>query len=725
MVIPLPFQSPSTGAPPGGPLISPPGLPPAAPPSAGMGAGPDPRTIIERVVAPEFEPVYPSGYRVPPKPRREEILSRADSAKQAAGPWLENIADTFHRLRGHTAGYLTYSDLHKRGRPDAPSPFKSTQLIDQFNRFRAYGASLPIAYSIEEYDPDKFSSAQKVEDFSYLLRKMHERRWVERGNMPLAQSEWFDMLLYGTVVSRRTCNLLDEKCPIEATLQDPATIFPVIGRVGGYATLNAVYQIRTITVYELLADYTKDGDLPKRIKDAIGDKIGTFDESSEVDVVEYNDDWWRGVFLLGTDVDILPLTAHKYGRVPYVIQYGPGGESLHSRSPDDPVADYSMSVAGGAPREWERVFKARGFIDPMKQLHDYREGWGDRIQNRVLREFNPPLMLKQTMTANQIAGDPEINREEGGLTKLVGGEEDIGPLPEAPVASGAMSMLMQFIQADTQTNMLAPGFGQPIDKSNVSGTAQAVAAEQGRENESGWVQAMEEYHARCASHDVNLWRNFGHDARYQEDGSVKKFFVPRRMPTDGEERSFELTPDVIDSVDSDFRVTMNSLRMSELIVFGQAAQMFGPDGLGIWDVYTIAEKMGVTDVDRALANNRQYRSLRKAEELPEFAKAVTIPQGFKHALRAARGNPELQADILEQLVDWQKLIAQPQRQQLEASAQPQTPGPASPPTPGQGIAGGAGAPYAANPATAPGAQGAPVGRPSGPPVPPPDSVQVV
>lgn len=703
---------------------------PALPTGAGLGGGTDIMAAIEQIMAPEFEPVYPNGYVIPSKPDRKLIQARADAAKSAAGPWLDNIADTFNRLRGQTAGYLTYEQQHRRGLPGQPSPYKSTQLIDQTARFRAYGASLPIAYSIEEYDPEKMQDAQKIEDFAYLLRKMHERRWMQRGNMPLTQSEWHDLLVYGMIVSRRTCNQTDDRCPIEATLQDPATIFPVIGRVGGVATLNAVYQISSVSIYQLIADWFPDakGEIPKKIKDALGDKYGTFDESSRVDVLEYNDDWWRGAWVLGTDVEIMPITAHKYGRVPYVIQYGPGGESLHVKSPDTTNGPYYTSL--GTTQDMERVFKARGFIDPMKNLHDYREGWGDMIQDRVLRDFNPPWVLEQSPEAEAMMGDPELPREPGSVIKIVGGQERLSGVPEPPIGSGAMSMLVSFIQSDTMTNMLAPGFGQPIDKSNVSGSAQSIQAEQGREIESGWVQAMSSYHASCADHDVNLYRNFGHESRYQDDGSVKKFYVKRRMPGYNEDPSFELTPDIIDNVDCQFTVTMASMRMSELIPFGNAAQMFGPDGMGIWDIYDIAEKMGITDVDRALQNNRIYRAIRKAEELPEYAKAVIVPQAFKDRLRAAKGNPLLQADILEQLVDWKKLVADPQRQQIEQQMAAPPPGQAppggGPPQPGQGIAGGGGAPYSQL-NMGPGSQGGQVGRPetAGPPPPPPGSVQVV
>ena len=327
---------------------------------------------------------------------------------------------------------------------------------------------------------------------------------------------------------------------------------------------------------------------------------------------------------------------------------------------------------------------------------------------------------------------PEIKRGEGEQTELAAGEEKLSTLPDSPKAGADAATLLQMVMGDLERSELAPGFGDVPDKSNVSGTAQSIAAENGREQEAGWIESLEEFHGQSLSHDVKQYRNWGHLANYAS-GSRKSYFVPRRNPSTGQEPSFELTPEIIDAVDCDVTCSMQSLRMSDLPVFAQAAQMLGPEGpTPIWTLGDIARKAGVTDIGRVTSENQTYMLLKRALEHPDLAKGITIPQALMQAISEAEGNEQLQGFLMGQLKWWMENIAAPQQQQMQMQQQqpqgpPQGPPQAGPPQMGQGVAGGAGAPYQAM-GMGPGSQGAPVGRPAGPsngpPPPPPGSVRI-
>jgi hypothetical protein len=716
MVMPrMPFSAPSGPVPGmGQPAALPPMAapsPPAAPPLPSP-SQPDLMGLLDKLLATPAQPKYPPGYKKPKKPERAKVLERAQVSKQAYQPYLDDIADTYRRMRFQVAGYLTETDRLARSL-GGQTAYVSSALRDAFNRAVAYHAARPIAWSVDEYDPDKASDSQKIEDFSYYLRKKFERSWVERGNRALKQDEAWGMLLFGMLAARVTPDLTNTHCPFDFVLKDPCTVYPVWGRAGAVKTLESVYCITKMPAQQVLADYFSD-DPPAKVMEALKPHIeATMGRSAEVEVVEYWDTWWRGVFIQSTDVDLVPITEHKYGCVPFIIQYGPGGEPMYARSPDESWSQYDDSTYMAGDKE--RTFKSAGFVGPMKLAHDQREGFGARVQEAVLKGFNPPKIVETTAAGADGYEPPEIDTTIGGTTYLKAGEERVQAVPTSPPAADA-SLLMTMLGQDAQTNLLNPGFSNAADKSNISGTARSSMAEEGREEQSGWDEALELFRGRVMAHAVKLWRNFGHLSRYGT-GKKQPLYIPRRNPGEGESRSYELTPDVIDNVDCDVICTMNGLRLSEMIPFGQAAQMFGPDGLGIWDMNLIAQKAGVTDLQRIQANNRIHRAVRKAEDLEEFAKIFSVPQGLIHNIKIA-GTPEEAQGAEEALSLWMQAVVQPMMAQLQQSMQPPAPPGAAPPGTEAigGIPGGPNTAAAVGQLPGPGSgpQG-PTGNPSPPP----------
>jgi hypothetical protein len=671
--------------------------------------------------------LYPPGYTKPKKPEIGKILSTAEAAKVANQPYLDQVANTFLRLRQQWSGVLTERDklAREQGRQYT---FRSTALVDAWNRFVAYLAARPLAFTVDVHDPTLYQDAQKIEDFAYYLRAQHERQHVRRGDMSLSQAEAKMLTIYGVLVSRRTLNVENPKCPIRATLIDPATVFPIYGKVGAEEDLAALYRVYTTSARQAIAEWVH-GDVPKKVKDALGDRMESVGEDAAVDLVEYWDTWYCGTFILGTDVAIKPIVEHEYGCVPYVIQYGPGGEPMHTRAPGQSLNPYSDLF--GSSGDGERVHKATGFLEPMKALHDFMEGVGARALDGFVKAFNPPMLIERTAEAIQTSEPPMIDTGEGGRTTTIANEEKVSPM-NLTGPPQETNLLMTILGEDMKTNRLQGLQGMP-DKSNISGTAQQRASEEGRELEAGWLEAMELFHGRSLTHDVKLVRNFFPEITHSS-GRKKSFYIPRRNPGPTEERSFELTPEIVDNVDTDVNCSMNSLRLSELPVFAQAAQLLGPEGpTPIWTLRDIAQKAGVTDIDRVMAENQTYLSVKRATELPEFAKGVTVPEALEQAIAEAAGNPALQERLMRRLMWWEENIAAPQQQQMQMQGQPQPAGgppqgPGGPPMdPGAGVPGGAGAPYAAI-GMGPGSQGGAVGRPTGPsgapPPPPPGSIRI-
>lgn len=700
------------------PMVPPPSpipMPSVSPMPAQM-QSPNITSILDRMLKPPIQPKYPPGFEKPKKPSVEEIITRAENAREANREFLSLVSNTLNRLRPSSG----FGGFYEKDRfaliSGEMEQYRAPILIRAHNREVSYLASKPIAYNIDVYDPELYADAQKIEDAAYHFRAMHERRWVNGGNPILSQCEASDILTYGVVIKRNTLNLADTKCPIKSMLIDPATVFPVWGRTGVINELEAVYRIVTMPVRQVLAEYTKVGDLKKKIKDALGDTEGTFGEAADVTVVEYWDSWWCGAFLCEGGVEIKPLTAHEYGCVPYIIQYGPGGEPMHTRMPNGTngayIEDYATFDGNRSGNGAERTHKATPFIEPYKYENDAREAFRTKVLTNVIKQFNPPIVLKRT-NAGAKGEQPEFENWEGGVTELEAGEEDIEAYPET--ANRDAGLIFQMMAEDGTLGMLDRSDGMP-DKSNISGTARQGMAEVGQEQREMWVRSLESLHGREATHDVcKLWRNHGHEARYAE-GTKKPFYVPSRNPTSIEDRSFELTPEMIDNVDTDINASMNSLKLSEMMTFAQAMTALGPDSATpIYTLEDIARKAGVTDIVRVMQDNQKYRMIKKVMDLEETGKLVLAPQALKQAIRDAEGDPELQADLQETLDMWMTAVMQPMQAKIDQSMAP----PAPPPAMGQGVAGGAGAPYAAQ-GQGPGSQGGAVGAPpqelSGPPM---------
>jgi hypothetical protein len=682
---PPPMMAPP---PPVMPPMPPPMMEPPPPPMPTEMQSPDLMARLVEILKPPIQPKYAPGYDKPPNPRMEDIIARAESARESNHEFIAQVHETLMMVapRSGWGGYFKKDEYALRA--GQMEQFRSSRLIQAHNKFVSFLSERPRMFSVEVFDPELYVDAQKIEDTAYHFRAMHERRWVDAGNPILSHCESWDLATYGMVIKRNTLNLADTKCPIKSVLVDPATVYPVWGHVGVLNGLEAVYRIVTMPVYQVIAEYAKDQKLTGKIKEAIGDKVGTFGESADVTVVEYWDTWWNGVFLCEGGVEIKPLAAHEYGCVPYIIQYGPGGEPMHTRHPDHGAGVKDYGEYGVGPMHNDRGFRATPFVEPIKHDSMFNEAMKTKALNNVLKSFNPPVLLERTNAAAK--GElPIIENFEAGVTELEAGEEKLSLYPET--ANRDVGLIFQLLDQEAMgTSMNPASQGGMIDRSNVSGTARAGLSEENREQQGGWVRSLESLAGREASHDINkLWRNFGHDSRYLS-GSKKAYYVPARNPLDTEDRAFELTPEIIDNVDTDIDCSMNSLRMSEMIPFANAMTMMGPESpIPIYTLRDIAQKAGVTDIDRVMAENQTYVMLKRVRELEETGKLILVPQALEEAIAEAEGNPAAQDRLRGILEVWMQMVAKPMQSKVEQSMAPPAPPPAPP-----GVAGGAGMPYA-------------------------------
>lgn len=720
MVLPAvrrPFQSasPSPLALPG---AGPAPLPGAASLSPLMGG-------LDALLKPPLTPIYPSGYTRPPKPSPDLVSTRAENARKSADAWLEQMASIYRWLRYHQQGAFT-EDIERREMGEQEA-WVSNRLVELWNAISAYLADQEIAFTKRSRDPENTVYAQMVEDFAYYLRQEEEWAHAEQMNMNLQVEEAKYLTATGMVASRDVLDLRNTDCPFNSQLIDPCSIF--FGGTDKHGP-TSVYVINRMNIHTVLATYTTDGDLPRRVLKEIKPLLDEFGENAEVDVIEYWDTWYRSV-TIGEGIEIMPVTEHKYGIVPFTVQYGPGGEPMGSRSPDMSRYRYSDNpfAGGGRGVEQERLHKAVSFIHYMIADHIKREAVGAKVQEEFLKDLNPPRKIKTTNVAED--GDEPIDVDDtpGGRTNLLAGEEDVELLDRTPAGFNAQA-LMQLLEQDGAGSDMLKALTGTMPGSNISGVAQSMSMSSAEALIAGWRKSLESFYARKTSRKAYLWRNFGHESRYLS-GSKKPFFVPNRYPSMGESPSHEITPEILDKVGGKVECRLWKFKPQEMLAVANVGQMLMQSG--IWGRDELAERMNQFDFQRRKYAIQADELMVKAQQLPEYMKAIAIPDAFDYAIAEAAGNPELQMQIMAKKMYWLQYIAEPQKQQMSGQAQgmdgpPQGGPPNLPPGPGAGPGSNqVSRPMIGNqvPGSVSGQQGGPAG-PVGPRVPaPPGSIRLV
>ena len=719
MLPPSPFQQapPGLGLPP--PQMPPMGMPtpmpgmdamgPMTPPMEQPPPTVDPVALLDalRQLVPqqkEHKPRYPAGYKQPPRPEPAKIKSTADKLFNQHDMWRNLISITTAWLRQERVGMFPEDGEDRKS--GLQEEYISTALTDKRNDVISKVASAQMGVRKRVSDDKNRRRGQLIEDAIVHISEEMEYAHVQAGNRPLKIDEAQQFTDRGMFVSRQVLNPnYDPERPIIVDLIEPTQVYPVWAGKNG---LRAVYRVYRDTYANLQAAYGDiDPESRKKIEKKIGKELG---DDTEVNVYEYWDTWWRCVLI--DDQPILPVTAHKYGYVPWTIQYGGYGDPMFSRTPGQwenrNGTEYFDMM--DKTRADERVYKAVPLIWYDMRSHEIYEAVMARLLTGFKKEINPPTIRYRS---NMADGDfPEFSTAAGAVNEAILGEERIEPVPQQ-TNNPVTGVILQNLMGDRMARTTS--FSGQADKSNVTGSALLRIGDENTDKILPIYQSLQM--AKTQQFTQILWtlRNFNHLIKYGGDEPTP-LMIPARRPRQGESPAFELSPELIDAVGTRVEITFTKVNPADWVGLFNAGKLGVDAGfVSRGEIRKLAT--GDSDYDRFQEEYFEEQMLFAMAQNPKYQELFGIEAAIADQIKESQGDPEMVEYWLKKLDEWKQLGMQQQQPPMDPMAamqgggmgqmQPPPPPPGSqvipPPTPG-----GVSMPSLG---VGPGSQGAPVGRP--------------
>ena len=677
-------------------------------PMDGMNLG-DPRDLIValKALAGSAEasvPMYPRGFVKPPKPQLQDILINARKLWDANALWRDLIAEVRRWTRQDVSGSFAQDEQDKEF--GLQERFTSSALSDERNLAIAKVSTLKASY-LKRTPKNLRSDGDKIETACHHIRREFEYRHALEGNRPLSIDEASMIVDTGMLATRVTFNDDDPDFPLCRKVAESTEIYPIFGSVSGLKAVYRTYRTSLLKIMETYGDLIDDAGMQK-LKDSFGgEQVGP---TTEATVMEYWDEWWRCVTV--NESPILPITAHQYGRVPWRIQYTGMGEAMFARSGWGRdllnIQNYYGTVG---TIQSNRVYQAVPFLFYRIRNHELFEALMARVITGIQKGINPAMIRARSDAAAE-KPMPPLDLSPGAQNETFRGEEDLSPIPTVPVGQDLQIALAALATDRENGSFPRAAFGGMSQNSNVTGVAQQMGLDAGLDKLIPLIKSFEYGEAREMELCLSLIRNFGDDAKYggDLDSPITPLMIPGARKTDD---SFELDRELIDRVGLRVEVTYTEIDRSKWLPLLQAYQIgIGLNVLTPEDAYV--DLTGKHDWDAQFQRTIDQKALINATQLPEFAKAVTVPQAYLDAISANSTDPEMVRMLTDQLNQWRDLT-KPQPQVMPGQmGQPQVPqgqpqgGPPLPPGSQIVSTQGVSLPQSNQ---APGNAGAPVGRP--------------
>lgn len=583
--------------------------------------------FIESLEPKAKQPVYPVWFQPPPKPKATDVTQLALEDEMEWRFTRDRMQEDLNLL--NTEQWAVPDDFDKK----EDKPFKSSSMSDEARAVAAMLGSITPNYEVPYSKLENEMAAQHAENALYYWDDQQDEVALNTnaGDYGMAAASY--LLYTGYVASRIRFNPEDPENPFQEQFINPATIAPVWDDRG----LLRVTRRYVDTVANVIADFedakgsvrrkllnkskSRSDSSPYSSGGNSGNKINRM--TDRIFVTVYHDRWWTCV--IADDIEIVPVTPHYYGFVPYCIQGSGNGEPTAITSLTDAHAPGSKGVSSARER-WEK--KNLSWFGFRKQFHAQFEEIMSLVMTVFQKVANPALVLKQSPFA-EVDGDPEIHTEAGGITKL-NDQEELGPLVENPSALSAFTPLMNAINQDASTNRLTPSFFGLAQSSQMSGNAMETEYEAGRDKVATFLIALQNFYSQRASMRLRMYRDWGHLIQ-DEDGNYGITIIPNDKQTSRTTgvQWFELTPGTLEQSGVRAKAVVTHVRMQNLAALGNAASVWMQ--IGGMSIYEAMEMRGVRDPGQVIEQRRYEKAM--LDEAME--KALTFEELAKRDPRAA------------------------------------------------------------------------------------------
>lgn len=503
---------------------------------------------------PHYPEDYPPTFTKPKKPTKEQMTGAANQDEGAYRDYRERVRTVREWLMMQRRGRFKYENAKQR-----KEEYRSPQLHNEWQMRAQIIGSAECDITMPVVHPQVRKEAQQVEDFCYWAwdRVREQHADMLNGPIEIDEAKYADST--GIIVYRCDMFPMEPRFPWIVELLDPTTVFPVPGGPQGLLRVTRKYHTalgRAIDSFDL------KGNLARKL---LG-KPNTQGElpllTDDVEVIEYDDRWWRAVFVGGEQAYMIE---HKYGYVPYVIQVNGYGLPLGS------VGVQGQSGINGSNSSdvvnWQHW--ASGSLDKQIVAHGQMEALINEDFTTVRRMGNPAWFRKYALqAANQ--KNRAVELEDGAVNPHLDAEEF------NPIAIGPPPQYLQPVMADLQkaeaTGMLPPVSYGLAGGSNVSGNALSGLDEAGRDKLFATIRTCELARQRLFRMMLRQMADWG-DILGEEGkrGRIVVPYGPHRRDTNAV--AFELTSDTVKATGVEIQVKLRDDPLDTLLPRVNAANL--------------------------------------------------------------------------------------------------------------------------------------------------------
>jgi hypothetical protein len=621
-------------------------------------------------------PVYPRWLGEVKKPNPAKMCEYARKRFEEYASWRGAVRHDLRMVRMQESGI--FPDDAPDVQAKIMEAYESHGLVDEYNLAVSWLSGMQKRVVKHAQSDETKGDARKVKLACELLMAYEAECHTDKGEMPSRIVEPKVMLGYGVLAKRRVLDRFAEPydSPFITRYIDPAQLVPEFDDRG----LKRIFRVYSAKVGDIANTY---GDFPDSVKKKLETKYGKFDDDLEItNIVEYWDRWWRFVGCEGDD--ILPLTAHKYGEVPYTIGFGPLGEPNLTMLPDE------HGAAAMVNETWQEnlPYKSVPYVRFIKRSHILHEALMSRYLYGVKVELWPPILRMRSLAASTKPA-PDMDSSPGATNEGMYGEEDIKAYPFPPSSQSNRMLLVDALNKDMSTGR-APlsAYGQ-MDQSNISGTANKQAAQAGLHHWKPWAAALESFHGRDLSKAMRIWQRLGNVVEYGDSsGGRRPFVVPVQKPYANEASSFELKKDTISKVGANVTVTMASVNPEEWLLRSQAIEQMSKQGFSM--PYLADMLLGIDYDPQMFEEWQEEQAIKQAMAHPRFLELVVIPSMLDAQIAENEDDPEQIAVLMHYRQMWDQLQVQPamMEHQMKMQQMAAIPGPGESPDHAGGGGGG-------------------------------------
>lgn len=381
--------------------------------------------------------------------------------------------------------------------------------------------------------------AQIVEDYGRYAISSWDEDWSASGHNDFQRDLGHFLALRGWAAARERYDpdAADGENPVHVTLFDPRQVYPM----WGVRDLKYVVHRYETTIEEVISDFPKAERLFTNQQD----------RTEIITVTGYYDGWWHCVYADAGDVK--PLTAHKYGRVPWRIGIGQG--SPIRMTPPSTQSTLLLTGYTTSDTSWTEdvgVSLFHGARDVYNQLNRLLS----MLMTNISKSADPPVAY-YIDPANPEEPEP-LKFDAGAVNYLLYDKERVEPLKTSPSPTD-MNPLIDALRMSVELGSL------PIkawSETAASGLAQTLMTEQVEDVLYPYIDAMRQMYEGCIRDSLDLIAEFHTEPIpfYTRDPRTGKLLG-----------SAQLEPEDIDEVGTTVLVSFRQIGMHNKAMLSQLA----------------------------------------------------------------------------------------------------------------------------------------------------------